>query len=60
MASVEVLTYQLDALGVYHKVYIEYDGKMLYIPKLKRELNSFFRQWLMNLKEQGFDRCKAV
>jgi len=49
--AVEALTYQQDNLGIYQEVYPE-PGK--YVPYYKRELNSFLRIWLNNLKDQGF------
>ena len=48
---VEALTYQLDSLGVYQRVYP--DEKTV-IPRLKTELNRFLNQWLSNLIDQGF------
>ncbi len=50
LEMVEALTYQ-DSLG-FQKVYQEEDGKMMVAPKLKKELNKFLRQWLINLTNQ--------
>lgn len=52
MKMAEALTYQLDSLGIYQKVYSD-DGTKVN-PKLKRDLNKFLNQWLTNLKNQGF------
>lgn len=49
----EALTFQQDGLGIYQVVYPE-PGKVY--PKLKQELNSFLRQWLKNIKAQGFEK----
>jgi len=46
----EALTYQLDGLGIFQRVYPE-PGKVY--PKLKRELNKFLNQWLKNCIDQG-------
>ena len=46
----EALTYQLDGLGIFQRVYPE-PGKVY--PKLKRELNQFLNQWLKNCIDQG-------
>jgi hypothetical protein len=51
LKTVEALTFQMDALGLYQEVYPE-PGK--YYPRLKKELNDFLRQWLKNLEQQGF------
>ena len=49
--SVEAMTYQQDNMGIYQEVYPA-PGK--YSPYLKKELNSFLKLWLDNLKKQGF------
>ena len=51
MKMVEALTYRLDSLGIYQRVYSE-PGK--YDPRLKKEQNRFLNQWLKNLLDQGF------
>lgn len=51
LKTVEALTFQMDAIGLYQEVYPE-PGK--YYPRLKKELNDFLRQWLKNLEQQGF------
>lgn len=48
----EALTYQLDSLGIFQRVYNDDFTKVH--PKLKKQLNSFLNQWLTNLKNQGF------
>ena len=47
----EALTYQLDSLGIFQRVYPE-PGKVNI--KLKEQLNKFLNQWLTNLINQGF------
>ena len=46
----EALTYQLDGLGIFQRVYPE-PGKVC--PRIKRELNKFLNQWLKNCIDQG-------
>ena len=46
----EALTYQLDGLGIFQRVYPE-PGKVY--PKLKKDLNQFLNQWLKNCIDQG-------
>ena len=55
----EALTYQLDGLGIFQRVYPE-PGKVY--PKLKRELNKFLNQWLKNCIDQGhtFNKQKVA
>jgi len=48
--AAEALTYQQDGLGIFQQVYPA-PGK--YVPRLKRELNSFLSQWLKNAIQQG-------
>jgi uncharacterized protein YqiB (DUF1249 family) len=55
MHSIEALTYQLDSMGIYQKVYPK--PNMVY-PKLKKELNAFLEKWLINLLQQGFKFVK--
>lgn len=50
----EALSYQQDGLGIYQRVYKEIDGKKMVSPKLKKQLNRFLLQWLINLQGQGF------
>ena len=52
MHSIEALTYQLDSMGIFQRVYNEDFTKV--IPKLKKELNSFLEKWLINLIAQKF------
>lgn len=49
--SAEALTFQNDYLGLFQEVY---PGPGKYQPKLKRELNQFFNDWLKNIIEQGY------
>ena len=51
----EALTYQQDGLGLYQEVY---PSQGYVRPKLKTQLNSFLRQWLINLKHQGHSLMK--
>jgi len=52
MHSIEALTYQLDSMGIFQRVYNEDFTKVN--PRLKKELNSFLEKWLINLKAQKF------
>jgi len=51
LGACEALYYRNDYVGREQFVYPA-PGKV--IPRLKKELNSFLRTWLMNLKRQGF------
>ena len=53
----EALTYQLDGLGIFQRVYPE-PGKVY--PKIKRELNQFLNQWMKNCIDQGHGFNKQV
>lgn len=55
MQSVEALTYQLDSMGIFQRVYPE-PNKV--DPKVKKELNSFLGKWLTNLIQQRFKLVK--
>lgn len=55
--TLEPLTYQQDGLGIYQNVYPE-KGK--YIPGLQKDLNSFTKQWLQNIKNQNYLPQKAI
>jgi len=57
MQSIEALTYQLDSMGIFQRVYNEDYTKV--IPRLKKELNSFLEKWLINLKAQKFKLVKG-
>ena len=46
----EALTYQLDGLGIFQRVYPE-PGKVC--PRINREFNQFLNQWLKNCIDQG-------
>ncbi len=52
----EALTFQNSALGTYQEVYaFDGQGKKIGVrPRLKKELNAFLEQWLINLVAQGF------
>ncbi len=39
---------------LFQEVYFTKDGQQMVYPKLKRQLNTFLKQWLLNLKRQGF------
>ncbi len=52
--TAEPLSYQNDYLGIYHQVYIERDGKELYSPRMRTDLDAFLWQWLKNIKDQGY------
>lgn len=54
MKMAEVWSYQ-DSFR-YDQVYIEQEGKVMVYPKLKKDLNHFMKQWLRNIKQQGFLR----
>jgi len=49
--TAEVLTYQMDSLGIYQEVY---PGAGTINIALKKNLNSFLLTWLRNIKKQGF------
>ena len=51
----EALTYQQDNLGIYQEVY---PRPGMVNPRAKKELNSFLRQWLINIKNQGHSLAK--
>ncbi len=52
MQSIEALTYQLDSMGIFQRVYNEDYTKVN--TRLKKELNSFLEKWLINIKAQRF------
>lgn len=58
MHSIEALTYQLDSMGIFQRVYNEDFTKVN--PQLKKELNSFLEKWLINLMQQRFKLVKGV
>ena len=53
---IDVLTYQLDTLGIYQSVYS--DDSKFYSKKLCSELNQFLYDWLKNIRHQGFYELK--
>ena len=55
--TLEPLTYQQDALGLYQQVYPE-PGK--WIPRLRNDLSAFTDQWLKNIEVQGRARYRAI
>ena len=50
----DALTFKNDYMGVFQQVYFEQDGKKYVRTRLRKQLNSFLRTWLINLKNQGF------
>ncbi len=57
LGGAEALTYQMDSMGIYQQVYPE-PGK--YIPRLRKDLNSFLSKWTNNLIHQGFTFSKGM
>ena len=55
--TLEPLTYQQDAMGLYQQVYPE-PGK--WIPKLRNDLSAFTEQWLNNIIQQSRAKYRAV
>ena len=55
--TLEPLTYQQDAMGLYQQVYPE-PGK--WIPKLRNDLSAFTEQWLNNISQQSRAKYRAV
>ena len=54
------LTYQMDAMGIYQEVFRRGDdGRLLYIPSLLTDLDSFLRTWSTNIQDQGFNPAQA-
>lgn len=53
--TVHPMSYQQDFLGIYQEVYRPgNDGKLLYSPRLRIDLDEFLWQWLKNIHEQGY------
>lgn len=52
--TVEPLEYQNDYMGLYQSVYRTIDGKRMYSPRLRTDLDNFLWQWLQNIGEQGY------
>lgn len=53
--TVEPLTWQNDYMGRYSEVYVTGDdGRELYRPRLRTELDRFLWMWLKNIGEQKF------
>ena len=50
LKMVEALTFEQSIPPIFQEVYLP-DGR--YYPGVKKELNSFLRQWLINLTQQG-------
>ena len=56
--TMEPLTFRQDgSIQIYQEVYPE-PGK--WIPKLRRDLNTFAQQWLKNISQQGYHKREAV
>ena len=53
--TVEPLTFRNDYLGIFQEVYITRNGKQLYSPRLRTDLDEFLWQWLKNIGEQGYN-----
>ena len=54
------LTYQADAIGMYQEVFRRGDdGRLLYVPRLLTDLDSFLRTWSTNIYDQGFNPAQA-
>ena len=48
-------TFENSFMGLYQEVYRKGDdGKLMYSPRLRVDLDEFLWQWLKNLQEQGF------
>lgn len=53
--TVHPMTYQNDFLHTYQEVYkTGRDGKLLYSPRLRTDLDDFLWHWLKNIHEQGY------
>ena len=52
---IEPLEFRNDYMGVYQRVYVERDGRLLYSRQLRTDLDAFLWQWLKNLADQGFN-----
>lgn len=50
----EALTFSMSGIGLYQEVYFEKDRKIFVRTNLKKQLNVFLEQWLLNLKNQRF------
>ena len=57
--TVEPLTYQLDAMGMYQEVYPIIDGKRMFSRRLQTDLDDFAATWSRNIIAQGFDPAQA-
>lgn len=55
--TVEAASFENSGLGLRQDVYPE-EGK--YIPRLRKELNSFLKQWLKNISDQGYEPVRAT
>ncbi|MFW6124384.1 MAG: DUF1249 domain-containing protein [Acidobacteriota bacterium] len=55
--AAEALTFQMDTMGLYQEVYPE-PGKQN--TGLKKKLNTFLLQWLVNIESQGFQAQKRT
>ena len=52
--TVEPLTFQNDYMHIFQQVYVNRNGKKLYSPRLRTDLDDFLWHWLQNIQEQGF------
>ena len=59
VGTVEPLTFRNDYLGIFQEVYITRNGKQLYSPRLRTDLDEFLWQWLRNIAEQGYN-CPSI
>lgn len=55
--TIEAASFENRGFGLRQDVYPE-EGK--YIPRLRKELNSFLKQWLKNIGEQGYEPVRAT
>ena len=56
----QVLYDQMDAMGIYQEVFRRGDdGRLLYVPRLLTDLDSFLRTWSTNIQDQGFNPAQA-
>lgn len=53
--TIEPQTFQNDYIGVYQEVYQQgADGKMLYSPRLRTDLDQHLYEWLNMIEQSGF------
>ena len=56
--TVDPLYFRNDYMGIEQNVYIYQNGKRLYSPRLRTDLDDFLWHWLKNIHDQGF--AKAI